>query len=148
MELTKLIYQVREKLGAISDDRHIDERYITNAIDIVRADYLRKTLTRAPGYNTNSLTQDIVFDLEIVSRSMVPDTCPLNCVILRSTTKVPSLIYYGTLGNWWSLRTVDVAYRWLEPIEQQRAGYLSFEFNVGYGFIGTDNYLYMLFNWL
>ncbi len=75
---------------------------------------------------------------------MAPN-CPLNCSILRATTPLPRLVYTGTLGNWFSIRPVDIVHRAFELTTYERAGYLTFEFNVGYGFLNSDYYIYLLF---
>ena len=67
MDLNKLIYELREATNSISDDRRIDDRYVTQLINNQRAASLRSTYSLKPYTNTNGLTQDINIDIEIVS---------------------------------------------------------------------------------
>tara|TARA_R110000744_G_scaffold31320_2_gene73687 strand:- start:3057 stop:3731 length:675 start_codon:yes stop_codon:yes gene_type:complete len=143
MDISKLIYDIREATSSISDDRRIDDRYILNTISVARAEYLRQLIARKPYYSVSGLTQTIPVVVETVSRSR-SSNLPLQCTIMRSVEKIPKLIYEGTVGNWWNIRTVDILNRWLETIEPERSPHITFEFNVLYGFIDFDYYLYFL----
>lgn len=143
MDLQKMIYEIREATGSISDDRRVDSRYIVQVINNNRTTALRGSFSLKPNSNTIGLTQDLPVEIEIVSRSVLPN-CPLNCYVMRSKEKIPTLVYEGTLLGWYDVKSADVTYRYFEKVEPERVGYLTFEFNVVYTFLGSDYYLYFL----
>lgn len=134
MKLDKIVYEVREALNAISDDRRVDTRYIAQVVSLYRADLIRKLLTRRTCITTLGMQQHIPMEVETVSRSIFPGL-ELPCVILRTTEKVPKLIYEGAGYKWYAVRTADVRKDTIETISWARVPYLTFEFNTVYSFL-------------
>lgn len=134
--LDKMVYEVREQLGALSDDRFIDRRYIVNAINIFRADLYRKLLSRKPYYSTVGIEQSVPISVTLVDKSLFPGL-NLECSISRSKDSIPTLLHESVDNNWFRVRTIDVAKNTIEVIEPSRVTYLTFEFNTAYAFLDT-----------
>lgn len=143
MKLEKLIYDIREMLSVISDDRRIDDRYIEHLINIARADFIKKLLSSRPGYNTINLEQNWHANVESVSRSIFPNLT-LECSILRSTVPIPEMISSDIISQFFRVRTADIIKNTIEVIEYERANNLTFEFDVVYAFLDYDKYLYFV----
>jgi len=143
MELQKLIYDVRENLSIISDDRRIDDRYIEHLISVARADFIKKLLSTRPGYNTINLEQHFHVNVESTSRSIFPNL-DISCSILRSTEPVPEMITTDITSQHYIVRTADILKNTIEVIEYERANQLTFEFDVVYAFLDYKNYLYFI----
>lgn len=143
MELKKLVYDVREQLSVISDDRRIDDRYIEHLINVGRADFIKKLLSKRPGYNIVNLEQNWHASIESVSRSIFPNV-NLACTILRSTTPIPEMITTDVMSQYFRVRTADIIKNTIEVIEYERANTVTFEFNVIYAFLDYGNYLYLI----
>ena len=143
MNKDKLVYRIREELGAISDDRYIDERLILDTVGIFRSDYLRKMISRKAGYSIDNAAQLVKFEVSTATRSLIPEL-HMDCTILRSTAEVPTLVNTSTIGPWYSVRTADIKLNTIEVIDYKRASYVTFEFPVVYSFIGPDKYLYFM----
>jgi hypothetical protein len=143
MNVDKIIYLVREQVGAISDDRWISDRLILEYVSMERAAFIRNLVSRKPYFNPTGLTQDVLVNVIAVSRSVMP-ACPMYCQIMRSTEKIPRLVYEGTLGNWYDVKPADVIGKPFEVIEPERAACVTFEFDVVYAFLNSDYYLYLM----
>ena len=143
MDIEKLIYDVREGINAISDDRFIDRRLIIHTVDTVRATYLRKLYARSVGITSLTSEQDYPVTLETVDRSLIPGL-PLNCSILRSTEVIPTLLYPRALGHWFSVSTADVIAANIDIINHTQAQFATFEFPVTKAFMHADDHLYIL----
>ena len=140
MDAQKLIYDIRERVGAISDDRRIDDRYIKYQILNARNALIRKLMSRNINFNPYGLTQDHHIKLAPASRSLSSGII-MDCQILRSIDKIPELVYASTYGNWMKVRTIDVLKNTIEVIETARAPWVTFEFPVVYAFL-DNGYLY------
>jgi len=134
--LDKLVYEVRKQVGAISDDRYLDARYITYLIGKYRADLLRKKLSRQPYYETTGAVQYQPLELVPVSKSVFPQL-DLSCKVLRSKKPVSKLLYEEPNSNWFRVVTADITRNTIETISVHRAPYLSFEFDVAYSFLAA-----------
>lgn len=143
MKLEKLIYDIRESLSAISDDRRIDDRYIEHLINVARADFIKKLLSSRPGYNVVNLEQNWHANVESVSRSIFPNL-NIACQILRSTEPVPEMITSDIISQYFRVRTADILKNTIETIEYERANQLTFEFDVVYAFLDYEHYLYFV----
>ena len=135
MELNKLIYEVKEQLGAMSDDRFVDDRYIVNTINIFRADLLRKMLSRKPYYNTIGFQQHVPLVTNPVTKSVFPGI-DIPCKIVRAASPIEALIYEGPNDTWFSVSSLNVLGDTIETISIERARDLTFEFNTVYSFLG------------
>jgi hypothetical protein len=143
MELDKLIYEVKEQVSAISDDRYLDNRLVTFKISAARADLIRKMLARRPGYNTIGMEQEVQLDVQSVSRALIPGLT-LDCKVLRSVEPIPKLIYEGSFTQYIKVRTADVLHNTIEVIDASRANFITFEFPVVYAFLDSGYYMYFL----
>lgn len=143
MNLDKLIYDVKENLSAISDDRRIDDRYIEHLINNGRADFIKKLLSSRPGYDAINLEQNWHANIESASRSIFPGLA-LGCNILRSTVPIPNLLDSDTLSRSFRVRTADILNDTIEVIPPERATVLTFEFPVVYAFLDYKHYLYLV----
>jgi hypothetical protein len=143
MNKEKMVYYIREAASANSDDRYIDERLILHATDIVRGEMLSKYLARRPGASASNYITNYEVKLEPVTRSRSTQL-PLNCLVLRSTEKVPQLLNTETLGSWFEVEPVDILGFRFDKITEANAKHTTFEFNVPKAFISTDEYLYVL----
>ena len=140
MDTKKLIYDIRERVGAISDDRRIDDRYIKYQIFNARNALIRKLMSRNINFNSYGLTQDHHVKIAPATRSLASGIT-MDCQVLRSVEKIPELVYASTYGNWIKIRTIDVLKNTIEIIETARAPWITFEFPVVYAFL-DNGYLY------
>lgn len=143
MDYDKLIYDIKESVSAISDDRHLDDRYIKFLVDNARADLIRKKLAKNPSYTTLALEQNVDVHLESVSRSIFKGL-DLDCKVLRSTEPMPKLIYEGSLSNYFKVRSPDILKTLIERIDIARVNFVVFEFPVVYCVLDFEYYLYFL----
>lgn len=143
MELAKLIYDIKESVSAISDDRHIDNRYIEHLINNGRADFIKKLLSSRPGYDAINLEQNFHANIESVSRSIFPGL-ELECKVLRSTLPVPTMLNSDVLSRSFRVRTADILHDTIEVITAERANVITFEFPVVYAFLDYNHYLYLI----
>jgi hypothetical protein len=143
MEKDKLIYDIKEQVSAISDDRHLDDRYVEHLIGTARADLYRKMLAKRPGYTTLGMEQNIDVTVESATRSIFSGLT-LDCNVLRSTVPMPKLIYEGSLSSYFKVRTADILKNTIEIIDIARANFVVFEFPVVYAFLDYQYYLYFL----
>lgn len=135
MQKDKIIYEVREQLGAISDDRFVDDRYILHVVNRFRNDLIRKLVARKPYYNTLGMEQSIPMLMERTTKFIFPGL-DSSCDILRSAEPVPKLIYEAAGSRWVRTTTADITYRPIELIDLARVGYITFEFNTLFSFLG------------
>lgn len=143
MEISKLIYDIKEQVSAISDDRYLDDRLVQQLINTARADLIRKMLAKRPGYTTLAMEQNVPLTLESVSRSIFPGlTIP--CKVLRSTKPIPKLIYEGPLSDYYRVRSVDILHNTIEIINIARTNFITFEFPVVYTVLDYEYYLYFI----
>lgn len=142
MKKNELIYDVRERLNAISDDRNIDDRLIWYHIKNARAFLLRRLMSRDISFSAYGLNQDHYVKLEPASRSLISGITT-DCKVLRSANKLPEFIYVNTYGAWLKVRTIDVLNNTVELIESARAPWVTFEFPIVYAFI-DNGYLYVM----
>lgn len=134
MHVDKLVYEIREELSAISDDRRIDKRYILHVVDTFRADLLRKLLARKPYYTTIGMEQSVALTVSPVRKSLFPGV-DISCYILRTDDSIPTLIYEGPNSTWFELKTAGIGMNTIETIDKSRVPVLTFEFNSIYGFL-------------
>ena len=143
MELDKLVYDIKESISAISDDRYIDERYITHLINQGRADFIKRLLSKRPGYDPINLEQHYHANIISTTRSIFPNLT-ISCKILRSADPIPNLIDSDIMSRSFRVRTADILKDTIEVITPERANMLTFEFNVMYAFLDYKHYLYLL----
>lgn len=142
MDLNKLVYEVKEFVGAMSDDRYLDDRYVTHLINVNRADILKKDTNRKPGKTMGEVNQTISVDLSPVS-SAIRDGVALSCKVVRSTNPLPRLVYSSSIFQFLKVRPAGMRFAPIEYVEWQRVPYLTFEFPVIYAAIDVDYYLYL-----
>jgi len=143
MNLDKLVYDIKEAVSAISDDRYLDERYITHLINQGRAEFIKKLLSNRPGYNAINLEQHYHVNVISTSRSIFPGLT-ISCKILRSENPVPKLIDSDMLSRSFRVRTADILKDTIEVITPERANMITFEFPVMYAFLDYEHYLYLI----
>lgn len=143
MERSKLIYDIKEQVSAISDDRYLDDRLVEHLIGTARADLIRKMLAKKPGYTTLGMEQNVDIEVESASRSIF-EGLDLECKVLRSKIPVPKLIYEGSLSSYFKVRTADILHNTIEIIDISRANFIHFEFPVVYALLDYKYYLYFI----
>lgn len=143
MEKSKVVYDIREVLNAISDDRYISDRYILHLVGNARASVLRKMVGKKISFNPVGLQQNIRVPMSKKPKSLTNDLT-VHCTVLSNTSKLPKLINYNTYGVWYKIRTIDPTMNTVEIIEPYRVSFLTWEFNVPYGFIDVDGEMYFL----
>jgi hypothetical protein len=143
MNLDKLIFDVKERMSAMSDDRRIDKRYVTHLIGVARADYLRQLLSKRPGHNTLNLEQDHEITITTPNRSIFTGLT-LAGTVMRSTSVIPKVINPNAMASYYKIRTADVLKNTIELVDYERAMNLTFEFDAVYAFMDSDQHMYFL----
>jgi hypothetical protein len=88
MNLSKLIYDVREKVNQFVDDSNIDDRYIEYLYQIKRSKYLRQDLNNLQRSIDVVITQTLCLEVEEVEATECPTD--LSCEkILRTVKPIP-----------------------------------------------------------
>ena len=142
MDLSKLVYEVKESVSGMSDDRYLDDRYVTHLINVNRADILKKDTNRNPGKTMGESNQTISVDVTPVS-SAIRDGVTLNCKVVRSVNPLPRTIYSSSLFQFLRIRPAGIKFTPIDYIEWQRVPYLTFEFPVIYAALDVNYYLYI-----
>lgn len=143
MNIDKLIFDVKERMAAMSDDRRLDKRYILHLIGVARSDYLRQLLSKRPGYNTISLEQNFELSITSVDRSMFTGLS-LNCYVMKGSPTVPKLFNTSAMTPYYKIRTADRLKNTIEVIDYERVMHLTFEFDAVYAFMDTDESVYFI----
>lgn len=143
MDIDKLIYDIIEKIPALSDDRDVSERLILHHIGIARAAYIRTMLGKRIGAITTGIEQSIPVSVETVSRSTVQEI-PIACKVQRTVNSLPKLIHEASLGPFFRVHTIDILRNTIEVIDPSRVASVYFEFPAVYAFLHNDYRVYFI----
>lgn len=95
MTATEIIYAIREKLKAYTDDSRYTDSYLMFLINLKRSSYIRREYNQLQRTFDSEVLQTVCMQLEEVDMSVCPeckDLASTNCVVIRTIKKVPKTI--------------------------------------------------------
>ena len=143
-KVNELIYDVREALGAYSDDYEIDNRYILYLYNIKRAKYLRQDINNFQKSIDNSVLQTLCLGIEEVSA----DECSVDyscSKIMRTKQPLPTPIEGHTKPTITKVKPINRIGVPFNFINKNRAPFIEHSNfpEALYAFIDVDNYIYI-----
>jgi hypothetical protein len=93
MTATEIIYAVREKLKAYTDDARYTDSYLMYLVNLKRAVYIRREYNQLQRTFDSDILQSFCMELEEVDSSVCPEcaTCE-DCTVIRTVLPVPNTI--------------------------------------------------------
>lgn len=94
MTATEIIYAIREKLKAYTDDTKYTDAYLFFLINLKRALYIRREYNQLQRVIDPEVTQTICMELEEAGESICPECysgCEV-CTVIRTVKKLPNVI--------------------------------------------------------
>jgi hypothetical protein len=93
MTATEIIYAVREKLKAYSDDSRYTDSYLMYLINLKRAVYIRREYNQLQRTFDSDVVQTFCMELEEVDSSVCPECAACeDCTVIRTKQKLPNTI--------------------------------------------------------
>lgn len=95
MTATEIIYAVREKLKAYTDDSVYSDQYLMYLINLKRSLYLRREYNQAQRTFDTSVLSSFCMELEEVDASVCPECLEIgykDCYVIRTKLKLPNTI--------------------------------------------------------
>lgn len=139
MDITKLIYEIKEYLRDYSDDYKYPDLYIKQLIEDKRIALIKEKMKQSTSIPNHEWFSNITLDLERVDR-------PLCQVLLKSTKQVPKIInivFNGLLVD--SVSPIDQIGRPFRFTTRKLSSYYQYEnFVRPMSYIDYDNYLYIV----
>lgn len=139
MDITKLIYAIKEYLRDYSDDYKYPDLYIKQLIEDKRVALIKEKMKQSTSIPNHEWFSNITLDLERVDR-------PLGQLLLKSTKPVPKIInvvFKGLLVD--SVSPIDQIGRPFRFTTRKLSSYYQYEnFVRPMSYIDYDNYLYVV----
>lgn len=139
MDITKLIYAIKEYLRDYSDDYKYPDLYIKQLIEDKRVALIKEKMKKSTSIPSHEWFSNITLDLERVDR-------PLGQLLLKSTKPVPKIInvvFNGLLVD--SVSPIDQIGRPFRFTTRKLSSYYQYEnFVRPMSYIDYDNYLYVV----
>jgi hypothetical protein len=139
MDITKLIYAIKEYLRDYSDDYKYPDLYIKQLIEDKRVALIKEKMKQSTSIPSHEWFSNITLDLERVDR-------PLGRLLLKSTKPVPKIInvvFNGLLVD--SVSPIDQIGRPFRFTTRKLSSYYQYEnFVRPMSYIDYDNYLYVV----
>lgn len=139
MDITKLIYAIKEYLRDYSDDYKYPDLYIKQLIEDKRVALIKEKMKQSTSIPNHEWFSNITLDLERVDR-------PLGQLLLKSTKPVPKIInvvFNGLLVD--SVSSIDQIGRPFRFTTRKLSSYYQYEnFVRPMSYIDYDNYLYVV----
>ena len=95
MTATEIIYAIREKLKAYTDDTRYTDAYLFFLINLKRALYIRREYNQQQRKIDQEVLQTICMELEEVDSSVCPECSEIGCgecEVIRTVKKLPNTI--------------------------------------------------------
>lgn len=95
MTATEIIYAIREKLKAYTDDTRYSDSYLMFLINLKRSFYIRREYNQLQRTFDSDVLQSVCMELEEVDSSVCPECKDLtitDCLVIRTKKKVPKSI--------------------------------------------------------
>jgi hypothetical protein len=144
MTYKEVIYDIRESIKALNIDSDLTDRQIAFLVRIFRAAVVRQFITNNPGENREMLTQTMFMELEIVSRSRLPQFASLAYTLLATKKVLPNVIGPTMYKNM-EIRPIDILGYEVELIPKSRATEIIYApKNFIYSFRDDDGKLYLI----
>lgn len=144
MNISKLVYDVRESLKEYSDDTELSDSYIIYLYDIKRSKYLRQDINNSQRTIDISVLQSLCLELEEVN----VNECgiELGCeTIIRTKRPIPTPLQLHTKTALTRVAPADRISKPFNLISREKAVYASeapFPNSI-YAFLHNDNHIYL-----
>lgn len=122
MELSKIVYDIREKLKLGSDDIDITDAYLVHLINVKRALLIKQRFGKFSKNIPEELKQTLCFNLE---KATVSGTC--FSTILKTTVDMPSFIETFNRDSVINIRLHDMSALPINIISYDRIPYLGYD---------------------
>lgn len=145
MNLSKIIFDVRESLKLYTDDGEVSNRYITYLFGIKRSKYLRQDLNNAQHTTDISVTQTLCLGLEVVSANQ----CGLDIeckTILRTKRPIPQPLELHVKTAITSVRPtnrISIPFNFVTKEKAIYSKYSPFSKSI-FAFLDNDKHIYIL----
>jgi hypothetical protein len=145
MKLRELVYDCIQAARDFSDNSFIQDNYVEHLINTFRAKYLHQAYVRKPVLEPVN-RQSLVFEMELVNSSIVPDIIETKRRILRTKDPVPRFLQLGRKPAIHSIGTIDRnEIGEFELVDKRRAQYmLHSPFCGAVAYVDTDYRIYFI----
>lgn len=147
MQLSKIIYDIREATKEYIDDTEVDDRYLIHLLNIKRSKYLRQELNNMQRTTDSNTIQTLAVKLEQASAQEC--NLDLSCdTILRTCKKLPDPLQLHTKTGIIRVASIDRLSKPFNFVTREKAIYApdSPFPNSIYTFLHDDGYLYVFSN--
>jgi hypothetical protein len=149
MRTDELIYAIREKLKAYTDDTRYTDDWIMYLIRLKRAVLIRREYNQLQRVIDSEVLQTICIPLNTIDPSDCPECYTLStpeCFITRTALKIPASIELHNRSSIVSVAPVGKFDRPFSLISKQRmiyAGESKYEHNTVFATLSTDKHIYL-----
>jgi hypothetical protein len=126
MTATEIIYAIREKLKAYTDDTRYTDAYLYFLVNLKRSVYLRREYNQLQKTIDSQVLQTICMELEETSKSICPECysgCE-DCTVIRTVKKLPKVLELHSRSTITKIGTTGVFSRPINLITMDRLSYI------------------------
>lgn len=142
MRKDKIIYDIVEAVRAYNKDAKLSNAYILHLVNTTRAKYIRQLQRKNPGEDTVNYTQTMFLKTEIVDRSYLPASAPVDLSIIRTVKVLPNMVGKEILKNI-EIRPIDRIGQEIEYMDKTRAIYGNSQQFI-FAFLDDDHHMYLV----
>lgn len=151
MTATEIIYAIREKLKAYTDDSRYTDSYLYYLINLKRSLFIRREYNQLQRTIDTEVLQSICMELEEVADSVCPEcyTGCSECTIMRTKLVLPKTIELHNRNTITKIGTVgayDRPYNFVTMDRMPYVGHSKYENNFVFGALYPDGHLYFKSN--
>jgi hypothetical protein len=149
MTATEIIYAIREKLKAYTDDTKYTDAYIFFLINLKRALYIRREYNQQQRKIDQEVAQTICMELEEVDSSVCPECQELSsneCSVIRTVLKLPNTIELHNRQTILKISSIGVFDKPFSLIDINRMPYIGesrYENKFIYAAYHSNGYIYL-----
>jgi hypothetical protein len=147
MTATEIIYAIREKLKAYTDDTRYTDSYLYYLINLKRSVFIRREYNQLQKTIDIEVLQTICMELEEADESVCPEcyTGCEDCTIIRTVKKLPNVIELHNRNTITKIGSTGVFSRPINFITIDRIPYVGedkYEANAIFGALHSNGHLY------
>jgi len=148
MTATEIIYAIREKLKAYTDDTKYTDAYLFFLINLKRALYIRREYNQLQRVIDPEVTQTICMELEEAGESICPECYSgcVDCTVIRTVKKLPNVIELHNRNTITKIGSTGVFSRPINIVTMDRMPYVGegkYESNAVFVALHSNGHLYL-----